>query len=305
MSQENAVFSFELNESLYFEPGQEVSEILGISLDPEISIQPFNDYISIRGVIELSGEYQRVNESWEREDSSYNLDDYSSRRYVEQVRESDQGEATFSHRFPVEISVPTYRVKNLNDVTVSVDHFDYELPDQNLLRLTSIIAIQGINDIVDHTEETDEAEEEYEELEETFRFDIKEKHKTDDSDEEQLDNVEEFSRESNVLQSSNDSENDDLPREEQLERAPVSSVKSSQDGKSEEEDVNKTDYLSNMFEKEEERYAKMRLCIVQENDTLSAIAERYEVNPLQISKRNNLEGETLLEGQLLYIPVKQ
>lgn len=313
MSQENAVFSFELNESLYFERGQEVAEIIGISLDPEISIQPFNDYISIRGVIELNGEYQRVSESEERGDNSYNLEDYSSRRYVEQVSEAERGEASFSHRFPVEISVPTYRVSDMNDVTVSVDYFDYEIPDQNQLRLTSIIAIQGINDIGE-TEEDDEEMEEQEEQEEvvslgkeqTFRFDIKEQLEKDDSENEQEEFQQTYTREPyNIADETEDEEIiEEETKEEEPYRPPSSSVKSSEENEEEQPSEEKIDYLSNMFRRDEERYSKMKLCIVQDNDTIETIAERYQVNPLQITKQNNLEEEAVSEGQLLYIPVK-
>lgn len=134
MSNDQSVFSFELNESLYFEKGQEVAEIRGISLDPEISIQSFNEYISIRGVIELRGEYQKAENS-EGEHSSNDFEDYHSNRYVESVVDTEEGAAAFSHRFPVEISIPSYRVTNLDDVTVNISSFDYEIPDQNQLKL--------------------------------------------------------------------------------------------------------------------------------------------------------------------------
>lgn len=50
----------------------------------------------------------------------------------------------------------------------------------------------------------------------------------------------------------------------------------------------------------------MRLCIVQENDTIDTIAERFAISPLQLIKHNQLEEELEVnEGQLLYIPSKQ
>ncbi len=65
-------------------------------------------------------------------------------------------------------------------------------------------------------------------------------------------------------------------------------------------------YLADMFRSdEEEQYAKMRLCIVQETDTVESIAERYDITALQLLKQNRLEDESLQEGQLLYIPQKK
>src|SRR5699024_8602614 len=92
LSNDQAVFSFELNESLYFEKGQEVEEMRGVSLDPEISIQPFHDYISIKGVMELRGEYVKVDEAGteqEQEDKPELADDHHEKRFVEQVTDEE------------------------------------------------------------------------------------------------------------------------------------------------------------------------------------------------------------------------
>jgi len=148
LNSEESVFSFELNETLFFEKGQEVAEIRGISLDPNISIQSFNEYISVRGVVELQGEYERsmnVNEDEPDSSSSLFVNDQAY-RYIEKVVDVDHSISEFNHRFPVEISVPSYRVNNLDDVTVQITSFDYELPDESKLKLMSTIEIHGIND---------------------------------------------------------------------------------------------------------------------------------------------------------------
>lgn len=63
--------------------------------------------------------------------------------------------------------------------------------------------------------------------------------------------------------------------------------------------------LSDIFrEAKEEQFTKMRLCIVQNQDTIETIAERFSVSPLQLIKQNQLEDDfEVHEGQLLYIPV--
>lgn len=63
-------------------------------------------------------------------------------------------------------------------------------------------------------------------------------------------------------------------------------------------------YLADMFRGGEEQYAKVRLCIVQEKDTLESLAKRYETTTLHIRNQNQLEDDDITEGQLLYIPVK-
>src|SRR5699024_2017434 len=49
------------------------------------------------------------------------------------------------HQFPVEISIPSYRVQDFNEITVSIESFDYEIPEENQLKLNAAIDIHGIN----------------------------------------------------------------------------------------------------------------------------------------------------------------
>ncbi|WP_188453499.1 stage VI sporulation protein D [Virgibacillus oceani] len=338
MTNDQSVFNFDLNESLYFERGQEVAEMMGISLDPEISIQAFNEYISIRGVIELRGEYVKANNLEESEPSEF--DDYQSRRYVESVIDSDSGAAEFSHRFPVEISVPTYRVGDLEDVTVSIESFDYEIPNSSQLKFMSSIAIHGISD----QPESPREEESYDGMDfaepalesansDTFEFDIKEnKERPKDTEKENDDYTNIPALEDDNYDTSEAEENDmekdrwkqkksqtlaeffkKNPEPESVTESPyvespqadyTESVDFYEESRSnEEEDVR---YLSDMFRgDDEEKFAKMRMCIVQEKDTIETIANRYKITTLQLVKQNRLQDETLTEGQLLYIPIKK
>lgn len=343
MSNDESVFSFELNESLYFEKGQEVSEMLGVSLEPEISIQPFHEYISVRGVIELHGAYQKVTFSDdEPDDDTYEFDDYHSKRYVEKVVDTDSGQSEFTHQFPVEISVPTYRVTNLNDVTVAIESFDYEIPNQSQLRLSATIEIYGIDN---QTEEEDTYEEEsvdetafLKREDDTFEFDIKE---SKEEEPEEPTETGSFTSEDVPLldpeiEKDEPDENTEVKErwkskksqtlaeffnkeeikeevqeplvEESSEEPPsqldiTESTYVDEDYEKDSETIEDVRYLSDMFRNsEEEGYAKMRLCIVQQTDTVETIAERYEISTGQIVKRNHLSDEDLEEGQLLYIP---
>lgn len=64
-------------------------------------------------------------------------------------------------------------------------------------------------------------------------------------------------------------------------------------------------FLSDMIRNNEETYTQMRLCIVQKDDTIESIAERYKTTSLHIIKRNQLEDDAVSEGQLLYVPLKK
>ncbi len=71
-------------------------------------------------------------------------------------------------------------------------------------------------------------------------------------------------------------------------------------GKKKYESISLTDFFAR---KEEERAAKLRVCIVQEGETLDYIAEKYELTIPQLLRVNQLEAnQDVFVGQVLYIP---
>lgn len=330
LASEQNVFRFDLNESLYFEKGQEVAEIMGISLEPEISIQEFNDYISIRGVIELHGSYQKAETLDEDEDESY-IEGYDSKRYMERVTDTQYGVTEFTHRFPVEITVPSYRVENLDEITVMISEFDYELPEPDYLYLRSTIEIHGINSQVEVEDET-ESEETYGNEptnepsltrdEESFEFEVKNENESSSyledtpeplpalTDEESNDAVEndrwKFMQKTQTFDEFfNKNKEPEVVEEETLEESSSDESVSLDDADESRTGNADLTYLADMFRSGEEQYAKLKLRIVQEKDTLESLAERYETTTLHIRNQNRLEDDDISEGQLLYIPVKK
>lgn len=388
LSNDESVFSFELNEALFFEKGQEVAEMRGISLEPEISVQTFNDYISIVGSIELRGEFEKILSM--EEEPITDFTDYHAKRYIEKVVDTENNAATFSHQFPVEISVPTYRVSDINDITVNIDAFDYEVPDPSQLKLYSTIEIHGINSEIEappvrgKTEETalqmeqeevssvdqlqeeekleekdKEREPEKQELEvqdtlqerdetksmevgDTFQFEMKEKQEKEFADEAELLNTDHppalpVEAETVTKDEGEDVEADPdrwkykesktlaeffnkTPAQEPEEEAsetpedlPTPEPETSDEAdlivadEADPERVEGVTYLSDMFrDTEENQYTKMRLCIVQDQDTIESIAERYHISALQLIKQNHLDEDyNIAAGQLLYIPMQR
>ncbi|MDQ8737411.1 LysM peptidoglycan-binding domain-containing protein [Paenibacillus sp. LHD-38] len=53
---------------------------------------------------------------------------------------------------------------------------------------------------------------------------------------------------------------------------------------------------------EDTEFRKIRMCIVQRDETLDVIASRYSLNPREILIYNRLDDSGVSEGQLLYIP---
>lgn len=55
---------------------------------------------------------------------------------------------------------------------------------------------------------------------------------------------------------------------------------------------------------EQTMFRTVRICIVQKEETLQAIAQRYELNPRELELYNRLDDSAVSEGQALYIPGK-
>ena len=63
--------------------------------------------------------------------------------------------------------------------------------------------------------------------------------------------------------------------------------------------------LKNLFlskQPDEHQFRKVKMCIVQKEESLQTIAARYDLNPREIMLYNKLESEELREGQIIYIP---
>jgi stage VI sporulation protein D len=140
LSQENqSSLRFSLEESLWFRKGQEVAELVSISLDPDITIQENDQYVTIRGSLELTGEYKSFNETYEGEEENP-----STQKYVQSVEERGEGVCDFSHRFPVDITIPNNRIQSIYDIDVMVESFDYTLPERSCLKLSAELTISGL-----------------------------------------------------------------------------------------------------------------------------------------------------------------
>src|SRR5690625_1621387 len=139
--QEIKPFQFDLTETLFFHQNEGVSDMLGIGLDPEISIESHPDHVSIRVIIALTGEYLPV---FVEDRSEVEDEEAIQSRYFKQVERDEEGVCEFTHHFPIDISIPHERIKNLDDLTVSVHHFDYTITDPRKLELEATVEIDEI-----------------------------------------------------------------------------------------------------------------------------------------------------------------
>ncbi|MFC5733666.1 stage VI sporulation protein D [Cytobacillus gottheilii] len=145
---------FSLEESVWFQRGQEVLQLISISLDPNITIQESEQYVTIQGALELTGEYNRVEaDEAEQQNAGYQA------KFVQSVEERDEGVFEFTHFFPVDITIPNNRIQSIEDIGVEVESFDYDFPERSCMKLNANLMISGL-----YGEQREEAENAVEEV---------------------------------------------------------------------------------------------------------------------------------------------
>ncbi|MBN9653850.1 stage VI sporulation protein D [Halobacillus sp. GSS1] len=327
MQNKQNVFSFYLDESIWFKEGQGVRELIGISLEPEITIEELGDEVRLKGTVDLEGEYIPTGSGDAQDESPL----AASVRTMDSVEPSEEGVHTFHHSFPVEITVPLERVSNLEDVLIDIESFDYELPANRQLRLHAHVNINGLEEkqqeasnepkfdesaTVGPVNFQDQSPNESTVLPEReapiFRIDEKE----DESEHE--DDGRWFYKKSQSFPEffGHAQENSQLkPEEPSYDSASWGEVSieesSSEESSSEESDQESAQapggmdgikqIFKHLFPNREDTYTQMKMYIAQEEETLSSIAEKYDVSVKQLERVNDYKDD-VSPGQIVYIP---
>lgn len=313
---------FSLKESVWFQKGQEVEELLSISLDPDVEIEELDHEVIVRGQLDLTGEYVA-----RQDDSAYSLRELSPAKAIDYVETRADGVNELVHSFPLEISIPRNRVKVIEELYVSIEEFDYELKENGCLQLLADISITGLCD----EERTEDEEEEtaYAELEADSAEDAESRpapheevpaYKESDGWEDyafepfQLEERKEQEIEEKELEehefAGREEEKETTPQFELFGRKNFKKEKAKKQEEPEEETYSQRDenalYLTKLFTKEpEEEFTKLRMYFVQEGDTIEAVAERYETTVQNLHRVNQSEDIYLTTGQIIYIPVSK
>ncbi|PFL20683.1 stage VI sporulation protein D [Bacillus cereus] len=319
---------FSLKESVWFQKGQEVEELLSISLDPDVEIEELDHEVIVRGQLDLTGEYVA-----RQDDSAYSLRELSPAKAIDYVETRADGVNELVHSFPLEISIPRNRVKVIEELYVSIEEFDYELKENGCLQLLADISITGLCD-EERTEEEEEEEEEtaYAKLEdvsaeededrpalheevpaykesdgwedyafEPFQLEERKEQEMEGMEEEEVAEYEVVQREE---------EQETTPQFELFGRKDFKKEKAKKQEEQEEEAYSQRDenalYLTKLFTKEpEEEFTKLRMYFVQEGDTIESVADRYETSVQNLYRVNQSEDIYLTTGQIIYIPVSK
>lgn len=143
MSSENQTnIRFSLKETVWFQKGQEVKEVRSLSLNPDITIQQFEEYVQVKGVLTLEGNYLPEVDNGD----FYSLRELAPSRFVEDVRALEDGSCNLHHPFPVDISIPLTRISDLENLCVSVETFDYQITEKGCIQIAADLCISGLYD---------------------------------------------------------------------------------------------------------------------------------------------------------------
>lgn len=338
-TQRNLRFSVE--ESVWLRKGQEVAEILSMSLEPDISIDENKHYVSVRGALKLIGEYHPEEESESEEDppvdDSLPLQDQVSFRSIDEISLSESGTGQIEHRFPIDITIPYSRIESLDDIYVTVESFDYVLPEKNCIRVSADVAISGMVDDDQKEEETELEDERLDQTEQSEPEESVPELEVEAAPQPQQEEAYDPFHYEALRQFDETTENSDHPETVETQEGPLIEMKTrtneseepvqvqnqlvssyhEEEGEDdtpqgrkdeevaeEEEPVREENalYLTKMLTKEEEHFSSVKMCIIQRGESLSTIAARYDMQPSQLVRVNGLRSEEVEEGQILYIP---
>ncbi|MEH7462740.1 stage VI sporulation protein D [Bacillus thuringiensis] len=301
---------FSLKESVWFQKGQEVSELLSISLDPDVAIEEREYEIVVFGQLDLTGEYIPKEET-----EAFSLRELSPARTIDYVETRDDGVNELVHSFPLEISIPRGRVKQAEDLYVDIEEFDYELLENGCMQLLADISIHGLRDEEREVEETVEAVEAVETVEEEILEE--EVVETDEWEDYAFEPFQLEARQEPELELDEEEESEEVEQRHEEVAAPQlvfghkgAKIQNIDEEEQEEVLYSQRDenalYLTKLFSKQpQDEFTKLRLYFVQEGDTIESVAERYDTSVQHLHRINQTDDLYLTAGQILYIPVSK
>ncbi len=138
MSEDQNCLRFSLEEDVHFQKGEEVCEVLSISLEPSVTCHEFDQYIILRGTLELVGEY--VPCSTETEEPDF----YAVQNCASVTPCEGSSNCRFFYAFPVDITIPAERVRSGEELNMGVQTLDCTIDEDGCLHICAELYINGV-----------------------------------------------------------------------------------------------------------------------------------------------------------------
>ncbi|MGP4080580.1 stage VI sporulation protein D [Pseudalkalibacillus sp. R45] len=167
---------FSIEESVWLNKGQEVEELYSVALDPDVTIEEVDDQICIKGFLCLTGEYRCADQ--DDEEPSTEDSNFLGYRSFSQLNEVSDDVVKLDHRFPVDITLPKNRVHDKDELYVTVDNFDYDMPTPSCIEVSAAVSVTGVY------ENQGYAAENFEDQESVYENEVYETREEEDDDDE-------------------------------------------------------------------------------------------------------------------------
>lgn len=295
---EEGLLRFSISESVNISQAQ-IKQMISLSLEPSISVEPLNDLVTMKGALILQGEY----ESGE--------DDLAG-----DVRKLE-------HSFPIDITIPKSRVTSLDTIQLMIESFDYDFEEQERLIIQADLLVSGITS--ESTLMLEEIEKEM--LEEEPLARSEEEHKQEEREEDE--GVKTPIVDIPILGEKQTGEVT-IEKQEEKEVRPIVQIEATREGEHpvvveevereekkenrkeelEEQDAHVHEgeheqefLLSELFATDEEdHFSQVKIYIVQRDETLHTVASRYEMPVDELVRFNDLKTTDVEAGMLVYVP---
>lgn len=284
---------FDISETVRLHPQQSgIGSLLDLDLYPEVEILDKGKHLKIQGYLRLKGNY---------------LIDAGEQEL--EFEESNQEE--LSYIIPVEITLPADRAE-LDDLSAEVESFDYTVLSPFELQIEAVLAIDGL--LPEQKAVVDE------EITLGPTFSGAEARAADDSeniaDEESLDpsssveapELDDHAKNENASIAGQELTEEPLPASAEEPVLEAEENHTSEETTSEETQADQADeeaeekWSSWLLTEKEEQWTPLKMAIVQKEDSLTSIANRYGVAPSQLIQFNQLAESQLEVGQIVYLP---
>ncbi|GGK15889.1 hypothetical protein GCM10010965_06130 [Caldalkalibacillus thermarum] len=135
---------FHLEETVWLNNRADATEIVSLDLEPDVEVLEQDQLVNIKGYLVLTGRFRNTPEELDLESSSLQEQLKFQDLHVEQKEIDPIDLGRIEKRFPLDITVPSSKVENLDDVYISIDQFDYSLQNGNCLVIEADISLLGV-----------------------------------------------------------------------------------------------------------------------------------------------------------------
>ncbi len=138
MSEDQNCLRFSLEEDVHFQKGEEVCEVLSISLEPNVTCHEFDQYVILRGTLELVGEYVPC------DTDTPETDFYAVQNCASVTPCEGSSNCQFFYAFPVDITIPAERVRSGEELNMGVQTLDCTINEDSCLHICAELYINGV-----------------------------------------------------------------------------------------------------------------------------------------------------------------